>query len=600
MNCQANEKIAQKILKAIQFTQIPTFPVNALVPDLQSESDFPSMKDTRKRKIEINKNEILSLKRVKQSSRIFSLNEIGTVSTEQFIGNDANKEPVEEIFISQQGLNTATQEQLGQLAMEVQLVNSATQKQLGNVVTEENNITVLKDGVVPDLVAEIQTKADAKHFVENNVVGVVGFFRDRNCDLVKNYRELNGVNGARFALGYSEEIFRVFGIETECAILILKRGDEALCELAGDINPEQLHNFVMTNTLPLLIPLSSMTSLTVSKCHISNHFLIITSRKQQLSELWPKIIQEAKEMAKIFKSYILFVTVDLELDENKIFEKYCSNEETVIPSFVMTKSTENMIAYKSKNSDCEINEKISNFFKLFGISDFEQKFIENMPPVKLTFSDNNNISVDIMENDSDSVSAVKCLKQELKDANQLIAVLSNTHNSDVEMENNLPSSSVDFIKSNHISITSLYTNMVAMERQLRVENMAKESLLIEVNKSQSDLMKVCSDLKTLSSENQSLKMKIENQDKIISSCKAICVGNENIKHFQEVLLKEQNKVAEEQSKVLEFARDNSDQDSSGGAGPGLALQVGAGQDLTTAEGSGGTTSTTKKVKKNML
>ena len=600
MNCQANEKIAQKILKAIQFTQIPTFPVNALVPDLQSESDFPSMKDTRKRKIEINKNEILSLKRVKQSSRIFSLNEIGTVSTEQFIGNDANKEPVEEIFISQQGLNTATQEQLGQLAMEVQLVNSATQKQLGNVVTEENNITVLKDGVVPDLVAEIQTKADAKHFVENNVVGVVGFFRDRNCDLVKNYRELNGVNGARFALGYSEEIFRVFGIETECAILILKRGDEALCELAGDINPEQLHNFVMTNTLPLLIPLSSVTSLTVSKCHISNHFLIITSRKQQLSELWPKIIQEAKEMAKIFKSYILFVTVDLELDENKIFEKYCSNEETVIPSFVMTKSTENMIAYKSKNSDCEINEKISNFFKLFGISDFEQKFIENMPPVKLTFSDNNNISVDIMENDSDSVSAVKCLKQELKDANQLIAVLSNTHNSDVEMENNLPSSSVDFIKSNHISITSLYTNMVAMERQLRVENMAKESLLIEVNKSQSDLMKVCSDLKTLSSENQSLKMKIENQDKIISSCKAICVGNENIKHFQEVLLKEQNKVAEEQSKVLEFARDNSDQDSSGGAGPGLALQVGAGQDLTTAEGSGGTTSTTKKVKKNML
>lgn len=600
MNCQANEKIAQKILKAIQFTQIPTFPVNALVPDLQSESDFPSMKDTRKRKIEINKNEILSLKRVKQSSRIFSLNEIGTVSTEQFIGNDANKEPVEEITIAQQGLNTATQEQLGQLAMEVQLVNSATQKQLGNVVTEENNITVLKDGVVPDLVAEIQTKADAKHFVENNVVGVVGFFRDRNCDLVKNYRELNGVNGARFALGYSEEIFRVFGIETECAILILKRGDEALCELAGDINPEQLHNFVMTNTLPLLIPLSSVTSLTVSKCHISNHFLIITSRKQQLSELWPKIIQEAKEMAKIFKSYILFVTVDLELDENKIFEKYCSNEETVIPSFVMTKSTENMIAYKSKNSDCETNEKISNFFKLFGISDFEQKFIENMPPVKWTFSDNNNISVDIMENDSDSVSAVKCLKQELKDANQLIAVLSNTHNSDVEMENNLPSSSVDFIKSNHISITSLYTNMVAMERQLRVENMAKESLLIEVNKSQSDLMKVCSDLKTLSSENQSLKMKIENQDKIISSCKAICVGNENIKHFQEVLLKEQNKVAEEQSKVLEFARDNSDQDSSGGAGPGLALQVGAGQDLTTAEGSGGTTSTTKKVKKNML
>ena len=80
-----------------------------------------------------------------------------------------------------------------------------------------------------------------------------------------------------------------------------------------------------------------------------------------------------------------------------------------------------------------------------------------------------------------------------------------------------------------------------------------------------------------------MKQKLEIQDKIISSCHTICEGTENIKIIKEVLSKEQNRIAEEQAKVLDFTRQNTDQDRPGGLGQAGDLDLGR-HDLKVAGG----------------
>ena len=337
-----------------------------------------------------------------------------------------------------------------------------------------------------DMIEIIVTKEDATNFVEQTSVAVIGFFSDKNCKIVEDFIKLDENDSVKFAISYEKEIFELFGIEKESTILILHKGDGAMYEIAGFLTTERMQSFISVNTLPLLLPLSSATSKFVSECPIQNHLYLLISQGSQLSQFSQKVIP----IAKLFRGEILFCTVDVALKENETFCKFKTSFNSDLPTIVFSKPVQNMISYKLETSDDEIKKKIKIFFQLFGISDLDKNLMNK--PHEHWLNGDKKTSVDIVDSAIDLHLAIKLLRKELEDANSLIASLRN-------VDNNLPSETSNFIKSNPVTVTTLYTNMVAMEKQLRDEIRAKEGIASELKESQISLQQVVSDIMIIKS-----------------------------------------------------------------------------------------------------
>ena len=437
--------------------------------------------------------------------------------------------------------------------------------------------TQFRDASSPAI--ELENKGDADSVIEQNEVTVIGFFRDKNSELVKSFKQFTGVNGSCFALGYKQEIFNAFGVKSDNAILIMKQGDEAaIYELNSDLTPDRIKNFVTYNTMALIPALTSITRQTISECFIKNQFFILTSPGQKLTEFWTK----AKEMADIFKCDILFVKVDLSLAENRSYMEYVNPEPNKL-SCVMTKSTENMFAYKMKNSDSEKERnEISNFLKFFGILRLDKNVIENIHQSK--WIGHKDSKVDDSKLEHDLTLAVQRLRQEIHDANQLISVLTDTHQKNKQEDISLPEKSINFLEANQISISTLYTNLVAIGHELKEEIRKKESLVIEHSQAKSDIVKLCSEVNILLSktkekdeEIQNVKLQFEKQKEIVD---IVCKGSEKVKLLEEEIAIESANIAKAHSKMIELSKQHENND-------GVEDQVEEAQTDDDQQGEGG-------------
>ena len=162
------------------------------------------------------------------------------------------------------------------------------------------------------------------------------------------------------------------------------------------------------------------------------------------------------------------------------------------------------------------------------------------------------------KNDKVLILAVQHLQRELKDANQLISVLSQTKHSQELGNILLPLKSSDYLKSNQISVSSLYTTMVSMESELREEREKHSNLALEFDREKNLLVK---DLSILISESKrsedtlkKLRLELDNQHEVIRSCQAASESVEKIKLLEEEIIKEKAKVVEEQTNILKCSR----------------------------------------------
>ena len=140
--------------------------------------------------------------------------------------------------------------------------------------------------------------------------------------------------------------------------------------------------------------------------------------------------------------------------------------------------------------------------------------------------------------------AVQHLQRELKDANQLISALSQTSQNQEPGNILLPLTSYDFLKSNQISVSSLYTTLVAMEAELRLERERNKSMVLKFDSEQTQLL---NDLTI-----KTLRLEMEDKHEIIRSSLAVCEGFEEMKGLEEELIKVKVKVAEEQANIVKI------------------------------------------------
>ena len=236
---------------------------------------------------------------------------------------------------------------------------------------------------------------------------------------------------------------------------------------------------------------------------------------------------------------------------------------------------------KNSDSEKERNE-ISNFLKFFGILRLDKNVIENIHQSKRI--GHKDSIVDDSKLEHDLTLAVQRLRQEIHDANQLISVLTDTHQKNKQEDISLPEKSINFLEANQISISTLYTNLVAIGHELKEEIRKKESLVIEHSQAKSDIVKLCSEVNILLSktkekdeEIQNLKLQFEKQKEIVD---IVCKGSEKVKLLEEEIAIESANIAKAHSKMIELSKQHENND-------GVEDQVEEAQTDDDQQGEGG-------------
>jgi len=196
-----------------------------------------------------------------------------------------------------------------------------------------------------------------------------------------------------FGISGSSQVFPLFDITDDAAVLLLKKFDEGRNQLEGDITKETVSTFVTANYLPLVVDFHQDTAKQIFQGDVKSHFLLFASAKDEKFEY---ILHAARKVAADVKGEMMFVSVTTDEAEHKRVIEFFGIEDSEVPTFRITSSTDDMIKYKPEDATMT-EENFRAFVKSFQEGKLKphlksQELPEdwNSSPVKVLVSSNFN------------------------------------------------------------------------------------------------------------------------------------------------------------------------------------------------------------------
>jgi len=192
----------------------------------------------------------------------------------------------------------------------------------------------------------LATVDEAKAFVAENDIAVIGFFESADSD---------GAKAFLAAAGNMDDY--PFGITTEAAVLaeykaagvvIFKNFDEGRNDLEGEVTEESVAAFVAGNSLPLVVDFSQDTAQKIFSGEIKSHLLLFMSAA---AEDHAAKVEMARGIAKDYKGQMLFVTINTDEEDHKRIMEFFGMEESELPSMRIIKLEEDMSKFKPTSTE---------------------------------------------------------------------------------------------------------------------------------------------------------------------------------------------------------------------------------------------------------
>lgn len=192
----------------------------------------------------------------------------------------------------------------------------------------------------------LATVDEAKAFVAENDIAVIGFFESADSD---------GAKAFLAAAGNMDDF--PFGITTEAAVLaeykaagvvIFKNFDEGRNDLEGEVTEESVAAFVAGNSLPLVVDFSQDTAQKIFSGEIKSHLLLFMSAA---AEDHAAKVEMARGIAKDYKGQMLFVTINTDEEDHKRIMEFFGMEESELPSMRIIKLEEDMSKFKPTSTE---------------------------------------------------------------------------------------------------------------------------------------------------------------------------------------------------------------------------------------------------------
>lgn len=238
---------------------------------------------------------------------------------------------------------------------------------------------------------ELDTVDAAEAFLLNNKVTVVGFFADRESDEAKNFLAVaNSVDEYPFAIASNEDILAKYEA-TLGSVVLFKQFDEGKSVYDGAHNEADLKKFVQTQSIPLIVEFNHDSAQKIFGGEIKSHLLLFVSKEAGHLEQYA---EPAKEVAKKFRSDVLFVTINADEEDHLRILEFFGMKKEEVPSMRLIRLEEDMAKYKPENPDLSA-ENIEAFVQAYTEGKLKQHLLtQELPedwdktPVKTLVSTN--------------------------------------------------------------------------------------------------------------------------------------------------------------------------------------------------------------------
>ncbi|KAL6265175.1 hypothetical protein P5V15_005260 [Pogonomyrmex californicus] len=192
----------------------------------------------------------------------------------------------------------------------------------------------------------LPTVDEAKAFIDEHKVAIVGFFKDVESDAAKVFLEVGStVDDYVFGITSADEVFKEYEIE-DGKIVLFKKFDEGKAVFDGELTATAVQNFISVYSLPLVVEFNQDTAQKIFSGDIKSHLLLFLSKEAGHIEKYVEVIQEP---AKKYRGEVLFVTIDCdETDHERILEFFGLKKED-IPTMRLIKLEQDMAKYKPDN-----------------------------------------------------------------------------------------------------------------------------------------------------------------------------------------------------------------------------------------------------------
>merc|ERR1719312_1702023 len=125
----------------------------------------------------------------------------------------------------------------------------------------------------------LATEDEAKKFIEDNKVAVIGFFKDQDSAEAKNFLEVAGMmDEVKFGITSEAAVFTANKVEKD-GVVLFKQFDEGRNDYDGKPDADELTKFVNANSLPLVIQFNHDTAQKIFSGEVKNHLLLFVSEK---------------------------------------------------------------------------------------------------------------------------------------------------------------------------------------------------------------------------------------------------------------------------------------------------------------------------------
>merc|ERR1712240_79650 len=125
----------------------------------------------------------------------------------------------------------------------------------------------------------LATEDEAKKFIEDNKVAVIGFFKDQTVSAATAYLSVAGsLDDFQFAITSSPEVAAEHKLEGD-AVVLLKTFDDGKAVLSEGITEEAITMFVSSESLPLVVDFNQETAQKIFSGEIKSHLLAFLSAK---------------------------------------------------------------------------------------------------------------------------------------------------------------------------------------------------------------------------------------------------------------------------------------------------------------------------------
>jgi len=158
-----------------------------------------------------------------------------------------------------------------------------------------------------------------------------------------------------FGITSDEAVFKEYKLK-EDGVVLLKKFDDEQEAYDGAYDKKTLKGWVHTNSLPLVTEFTQETAGKLFGGDIKSHHLLFASKS---SDEFDKLYDSFKEVAKKFKGKILFISINVDIEDNlRILEYFGLKKEDVPTVRIITLTDEDMKKYQAPKKDLDADTLI--------------------------------------------------------------------------------------------------------------------------------------------------------------------------------------------------------------------------------------------------